>query len=187
MAARRSVLHVISLSIEHDEDTGEDKMLMKDGSSFVMKVNHQSQESILLTCAHVLSGDLIPAAPPLRFARDDPTFAEGIAAIGYCDTSGRLNGFSAIPAIKPGRIRGTVTKVLLKRIRLYHLMVSCVGMKGMSGGPIVSRRGVVGMLGGEETRCTYSIHRTTIYALLKRFVGVPRQAALTMDDVINLL
>ncbi|CAL5037553.1 unnamed protein product [Urochloa decumbens] len=127
------------------------------------------------------------AAPPLRFARDDPTFAEGIAAIGYCDTSGRLNGFSAIPAIKPGRIRGTVTKVLLKRIRLYHLMVSCVGMKGMSGGPIVSRRGVVGMLGGEETRCTYSIHRTTIYALLKRFVGVPRQAALTMDDVINLL
>ena len=60
MAARTSVLHVIARKIEQDKDTGEDKIAITDGSSFVIKVNLKAQESILLTCAHVVSGNLIP-------------------------------------------------------------------------------------------------------------------------------
>lgn len=58
-AARRSVLHVIVKIIEKDE-TGADKIFIRTGSSFVIKVDLQAQESFLLTSQHVVCGRLNP-------------------------------------------------------------------------------------------------------------------------------
>lgn len=62
-----------------------------------------------------------------------------------------------------------------KRIPLYHALLSCNGMEGMSGGPILSKRGVVTMTAGGEVGCTYAVHPRTILGVLKRCVGVQQQ------------
>jgi hypothetical protein len=49
-----------------------------------------------------------------------------------------------------------------KRIPLYHALLSCIGMEGMSGGPILSKRGVVGMTASGDVGCTDAVHPRTI-------------------------
>jgi S1-C subfamily serine protease len=60
MAAKRSVLQVIARTIVRDDQTGADRIMIGQGSSFVIKVNQQAQESFVLTSAHVMGDRLKP-------------------------------------------------------------------------------------------------------------------------------
>jgi hypothetical protein len=59
MATRKSILHVIVKIIMKDE-TGAYKTFIRTGSSFVIKVDLQAQQTFLLTFEHVVRGRLNP-------------------------------------------------------------------------------------------------------------------------------
>jgi len=60
-------------------------------------------------------------------------------------------------------------------IQLHHVLLTCIGWQGMSGGPIMSKSGVMGMTDSGGVRGTHAVHPRTILGVLKRSVGVDPQ------------
>uniref|UniRef100_K3YJK3 Peptidase S1 domain-containing protein n=1 Tax=Setaria italica TaxID=4555 RepID=K3YJK3_SETIT len=132
---------------------------------------------------------------PLRFApEEDATVGESVISVGYCDPDALLTGvtFSRLPSLSPGLVKGTRYICTHQGIELYHVLLSCVCMEGMSGGPILSRRGVIGMvdcggrgaieMGGHSYTEAKAPH--TIIEVLKRCLVL--QGILTMEEAIGL-
>ncbi|XP_034600424.1 uncharacterized protein [Setaria viridis] len=150
----------------------------------------------------------LTCASPLRFApEEDATVGESVISVGYCDPDALLTGvtFSRLPILSPGLVRPEGTRYLCthKGIQLYHVLLTCVSMEGMSGGPILSRRGVIGMVdcGGrgaiEMGGHSYTEAKAprTIIQVLKRYLvlqGILTQEEaigreMTMEEVLDLI
>nr|CAB3448535.1 unnamed protein product [Digitaria exilis] len=139
---------------------------------------------------------------PLRFAPQDTTVGESVVAVGYCDPDDLLDGlaFTRLPAISPGLVRpeGIIYVDTYDDVDLYYVMLNCICLPGMSGGPVLSRYGVVGMVdsGGlvvDDVNDVYAkaIDPDTILGVLKAYLTSTDPALdlsqSTMEEVLQMM
>ncbi|KAJ1257916.1 hypothetical protein BS78_10G033200 [Paspalum vaginatum] len=126
---------------------------------------------------------------PLRFAH---TFVgQSVVAVGYSDPINLFAGttFTRIPAMSPGRVMEPWTIDLGTHfgITVSNVILDCVAMEGMSGGPVLSSGGVVAMVDSGARGFTRAVSLVTILQVLKTHLGVGLQDNMTMEQVIELI
>ncbi|CAN6224565.1 unnamed protein product [Urochloa humidicola] len=132
---------------------------------------------------------------PLRFAPEDATVGESVIAVGYCDPDDLLDGvtFTRLPALSPGLVRpeGILYVTTHLDVDLYYVVLSCVCLHGMSGGPALSRRGVIGMVDSGEVGYANVISPDTILGVLKLYLTSKDEtldlSEMTMEEVIDMM
>ncbi|CAL5074142.1 unnamed protein product [Urochloa decumbens] len=132
---------------------------------------------------------------PLRFAMEDATIGESVVAVGYCDPDNLLNGltFTRLPAISPGLVRpeGILCDATSDDVDLCYVVLSCVCLPGMSGGPVLSRKGVIGMVDSGDPGYTNAVSPDTILGVLKLYLTSMDEtldlSEMTMEEVLDMM
>jgi len=131
---------------------------------------------------------------------------EPAVTIGYCNPENLLDEISlaGLPATSPGCIREAPDDFLEalreedgKRMLgkgpggVVHelILLNCVSMSGVSGGPVVDRHGVVGMakMVGKDMPIMLAVSSKTICGMLKVFAGLLVNGPATMEEVVSRL
>ncbi|XP_052150011.1 uncharacterized protein LOC127768469 isoform X2 [Oryza glaberrima] len=123
--------------------------------------------------------------PALRFSPMAIAPIGGTAiALGYCNPERLFSclAFADFPAVSPGQVRSKIDR----GPRGSVLRVDCVGMPGMSGGPIICRSGVTAVITSGNRGITNAISTETVHGVMKRWLRLGRHEVRNIHQVIRL-
>ncbi|RCV08786.1 hypothetical protein SETIT_1G354600v2 [Setaria italica] len=113
-------------------------------------------------------------------------------AVGYCNPVGlfKRNARVRLPGLSPGSIRWIVPHGDAGAVTHTKLYLTFVAMHGMSGAPVVSGGGVIGMLTHvttDGTRLSIAVSSGTVIQILRGWAELPVNGPSTAQEVLNSL
>ncbi|KAJ1285759.1 hypothetical protein BS78_03G301800 [Paspalum vaginatum] len=113
-------------------------------------------------------------------------------SLGFCNPLELFepSALARLPAPSPGSLKEPGFKTARKSsagVQNTSLILTCIAMEGMSGGPVVNKRGVIGMnksisLDGQTL---YAVSTSTIIQMLKKWCGFPVNGNTPLMDVLQ--